>query len=195
MTKRKSGWNWGLAGGLIASLCCLGPVVAILLGFSGASFLLGLANYKLYFLGAGAVLSALGIALALRRSKQCCTLEEYRRNRWLIPGVTFASFALSYGLLAYGLPEIAYRALDTPKAQTSNLPSQIPALGAPAWNPTALPAIPTATANAVGLPPGPTALLSTPTAPAQETPLPASATPLPAVTTLRRATLEVKGMT
>lgn len=116
--KGETGTRWGLGGGLIASLCCLGPTVAALFGLTSASFLFGMLRYRPYFLAAGVVFAVAGVGLALRRSRQTCDVVQHRRNRWLFPAAALLSFGASYGLLTYVTPTLVYRSL-TPAAAES----------------------------------------------------------------------------
>ncbi|MFQ5812194.1 MAG: hypothetical protein ACE5I2_03235 [Anaerolineae bacterium] len=116
--KGGAGTRWGLGGGLIASLCCLGPTVAALFGLTGATFLFGMLKYRPYFLAAGAVFAVAGVGLALRRSRQTCDVAQHSRNQWLFPAAALLSFGASYGLLTYVTPTLVYRSL-TPAAAES----------------------------------------------------------------------------
>lgn len=71
---------------VFASLCCLSPVILVLLGLSTVSFASSLANtlygdYAWYFRGAGLVLLAIAILYYLRRTKGICTLDDANK-RW-----------------------------------------------------------------------------------------------------------------
>lgn len=71
---------------VFASLCCLSPVILVLLGLSTVSFASSLANtlygdYAWYFRGAGLVLLAIAIIYYLRRTKGICTLDDVRKRR------------------------------------------------------------------------------------------------------------------
>ncbi len=116
--KGRIGTQWGLGGGLIASLCCLGPTVAALFGLTGATFLFSMFKYRPYFLAAGGVFMVAGIGLALRRSRQTCDAVQHRRNQWLFPAAALLSFGVSYGVLTYVTPSLVSRSL-TPAAAES----------------------------------------------------------------------------
>ena len=90
----RSGMRWGMAGALLASLCCVGPLVAVLIAGGTAAGTVGLVRYKLEFIAVGLVITLLGIGLSLRKSKACCSISTYRRNRILIPVVSLLTFAL-----------------------------------------------------------------------------------------------------
>jgi len=71
---------------IIASLCCLSPVILVLLGLSTASFASSLADslygdYKWYFRLAGVVALAYALVIYFRRTKGICTIDEVRRRR------------------------------------------------------------------------------------------------------------------
>jgi copper chaperone CopZ len=97
-TPSNRGLVWGLAGGLLAALCCAGPLVAVLIGIGGATGALGLVRFKWEFLAVGFVVTAVGIGFSLRRAKTRCSVRTYRRNRILLPVVGVLVFAL----LAFG---------------------------------------------------------------------------------------------
>lgn len=71
---------------VIASLCCLSPVILVLLGLSTVSFAGSLADtlygdYKWAFRGAGLLALAGAIFWYLRRQKGICTLDEAKKRR------------------------------------------------------------------------------------------------------------------
>lgn len=71
---------------VFASLCCLSPIILVLLGLSTASFASSLADtlygdYAWYFRGAGLVLLAVAIIYYLRRTKGICTLDDAKKRR------------------------------------------------------------------------------------------------------------------
>ncbi len=88
------GFLWSLGGGLLASLCCVGPLVAVLIAGGGAAGAVGLVRFKLEFIAVGLLVTLIGIGLTLRRNKACCSVKTYRRNRILIPAVSLTVFAL-----------------------------------------------------------------------------------------------------
>lgn len=71
---------------VFASLCCLSPVILVLLGLSTVSFASSLANtlygdYAWYFRGAGLALLTVAIIYYLRRTKGICTLNDAKKRR------------------------------------------------------------------------------------------------------------------
>ncbi len=71
---------------LIASLCCLSPLILVLLGVASISFASSLADtlygeYKWLFRGVGLVTLSLSLYFYFTRTRGICTLDEARRRR------------------------------------------------------------------------------------------------------------------
>ena len=71
---------------LVASLCCLSPIILVLLGLATVSFAGSLADifygeYKWIFRLVGLALLTLTTFLYLRRSKGICTIDEAKKRR------------------------------------------------------------------------------------------------------------------
>ena len=89
----------GLLSALIASLCCIGPLVLILLGVGGASTALSIGYRKPYFLAFGAIVLAIGFYRLYHRS---CRQENLTTKQQLsIFGGSFVAAALLYYLLTF----------------------------------------------------------------------------------------------
>lgn len=89
---------------MIASLCCLSPVILVLLGLGTASVAASLADtlygeYKWYFRAAGLVALLLAVVFYLRRSKGICTIDEAKRRRNEI--INIVALAVIAGILGY----------------------------------------------------------------------------------------------
>lgn len=188
----RSGWTWSLGGSLFASLCCLGPVVAVLFGLTGVSFLFGLTRYRLPLLVTGLGFAGLGLVMTLRQSRRVCNLEQHRRNLWLFPTVTLATFAVTYGVLTYIVPTAVYNSLEPSPAAASSVqkgdrtvqPEALPQgeVQAPA-NPEPALSVPAGREDRTGQPEAPSSAEAQP-----------PANPAPAAGP-RRATLAISGMT
>lgn len=93
----------GAIGGLIASLCCALPAAVIAAGLSGgvAATLTGFGQFRPFTLTAG--LAFIGVAswFSLRRSRACCTPEEYKNRQVIVPVTMLISFAAVYALITY----------------------------------------------------------------------------------------------
>tara|TARA_B100000508_G_C11455380_1_gene276464 strand:+ start:1631 stop:2005 length:375 start_codon:yes stop_codon:yes gene_type:complete len=89
---------------VIASLCCLSPLILVLLGISTVSFASSLADtfygeYKWWFRGAG-LLALLGALYTyLTRAKGICTIDEAKRRRNEI--INYLALTLIAGVLGY----------------------------------------------------------------------------------------------
>jgi hypothetical protein len=71
---------------LLASLCCLSPVILVLLGVSTVSFASSLSDtlygeYKWVFRTAGLLALLVSLALYLKRQQNICTLDDVKRRR------------------------------------------------------------------------------------------------------------------
>jgi uncharacterized membrane protein len=89
---------------VIASLCCLSPLVLVLLGLSTASFAGSLADtlygeYKWFFCVAGLVALMAALVVYLRREKGICTLDEAKKRRQEIINIFLVTFIV--GVLGY----------------------------------------------------------------------------------------------
>lgn len=72
--------KYGILGALAAVVCCVGPLVPILLGLGGATVLFGLDKYKPVFIGLGLVILALASWFAIRKQNKCCAVKSMARN-------------------------------------------------------------------------------------------------------------------
>lgn len=88
----------GLGGAAVASLCCAPPAVAFVLGLGGSAFLVGLAQYKLYFFLAGLAVMVPAFWRLLRPGR-CSTLS--RRGRLGRLALMLGAFGGGYLLIGY----------------------------------------------------------------------------------------------
>lgn len=89
---------------VFASLCCLSPVILVLLGLSTVSFASSLADtlygeYKWAFRALGLLLLALSVIYYLRRQKGICTLDDAKRRRTEV--VNIVALSLIAGIVGY----------------------------------------------------------------------------------------------
>ncbi|MDQ3619998.1 MAG: hypothetical protein M3391_07715 [Actinomycetota bacterium] len=91
----------GIAAGIVALGCCVGPAVAALLGLSSAAVAIDLAT-NLYsewgwaFKIAGMVSAVMVVALARRRSRQCGTRPRLMKFTVVLVGTGLATYAVLY---------------------------------------------------------------------------------------------------
>lgn len=89
---------------VVASLCCLSPIILVLLGVGTVGFASSLADtlygeYKWYFRIAGLALMAIALVLYFRRKKNICTLDAAKRRRNEI--INTIALVLVAGILGY----------------------------------------------------------------------------------------------
>lgn len=94
---------------VVASLCCLSPLILVLLGISTVSFASSLADtfygdYKWIFRGFGFVLLIITIVYHFRKKKNICTLNQAKRRRREVINtvlITFIAGVLGYIFFLY----------------------------------------------------------------------------------------------
>ena len=87
-----------------ASMCCLSPVILVLLGVSTVSFASSLSDtlygeYKWAFRGVGLLALIFAISMYLRRVKGICTFDEVKRRRNEI--INIVAMTLIAGVVGY----------------------------------------------------------------------------------------------
>jgi len=105
---------------LVASLCCLTPVIIVLFGLGSVSIAASLADtlygtYAWAFRIAGLVLLALSIIWYLRREKGICTIDEAKRRRneiLNVVGVVLTAGVVGYLVWLYVVVEYAGKWLN-----------------------------------------------------------------------------------
>lgn len=89
---------------VIASLCCLTPIIIVLFGLGSVSLAASIADtlygeYKWVFRGVGLVLLALAFIWYLRHEKGICTIDETKKRRNEI--INIAVVVLAAGVVGY----------------------------------------------------------------------------------------------
>jgi uncharacterized membrane protein len=89
---------------LLASLCCLSPVILVLLGVSTVSFASSLSDslygeYKWAFRFIGLLALMFSLAQYLRRKKGICTIDDVKRRRNEI--LNYIAVTVIVGVLGY----------------------------------------------------------------------------------------------
>lgn len=105
---------------LIASLCCLSPVILVLFGLGTVSFAASLADtlygsYRWIFRIAGILLLAASLIWYLRRKRGICTIDEAKKRRNEIINLVLASAGvgvIGYILWLYVVVEYAGKLLN-----------------------------------------------------------------------------------
>lgn len=101
----------GTIGGVIASLCCALPAAVIAAGLSGgvAATLVGFGRFRPYTILAGLIFVGATSWFSLRRSRACCSREEYRQRLVVIPITMLITFAAVYAAVTYLLVPLLYQ--------------------------------------------------------------------------------------
>ena len=89
---------------VIASMCCLSPVILVLLGVSTVSFASSLADtfygqYKWIFRVVGLLALLLSLTYYLRRTKGICTIDDVVRRRNEV--LNYIALSVIVGVLGY----------------------------------------------------------------------------------------------
>jgi len=90
----------GMAG-IIASLCCLGPIVLVMFGLSGVSFALSIGKYSWFFLSLAIILLIIALVVYYKK-KNCCNIKGLKKN-WKQIVMVFAIMALILIIIKYWL--------------------------------------------------------------------------------------------
>lgn len=89
---------------LFASLCCLSPIILVLLGATTVSFASSFTDvlygdYKWYFRIVGLLTLALSLTFYFRRAKGICTIDEVKKRRNEI--INTVALSVIAGVLGY----------------------------------------------------------------------------------------------
>lgn len=89
---------------ILASLCCLSPIILVLLGIGTVGFASSLADtlygvYKWYFRLGGLLALIIALVIYLRRAKGICTIDEVKRRRNEI--INIVSISVITAVLGY----------------------------------------------------------------------------------------------
>lgn len=97
----------GVASGVIASICCLGPAFIVLLGLSGLGAALSLTQFQPYFLALSIISVAGAVWIYLRKKNQGhCDLHVVRRNKSFIAVVALAMVVFYVTALYIVMPAV-----------------------------------------------------------------------------------------
>ncbi|MFQ5834710.1 MAG: cation transporter [bacterium] len=122
----KKGVTAGFWSGILASLCCIGPLVIILFGSGTVSFALSISQYKPYFLGLAFLFMVSAIVLHLRKKNKTCgihcfSLEGLKREKPFILSVIL-SMVIIYVLSLYVVMPTISPIIYGQSGETASLP-------------------------------------------------------------------------
>ncbi len=102
----KKGILSGSGGGILASLCCIGPLVIILFGLGSVSFALSIGQYRPYFLGFGVLFMVFAIVLHLRK-KNCLSAGGLKKEKYFIISTVLSMGVIYFVALYVAVPAIS----------------------------------------------------------------------------------------
>ncbi|MFQ5825700.1 MAG: mercuric transporter MerT family protein [bacterium] len=113
----KKGVTAGFWSGILASLCCIGPLVIILFGLASVSFALSLSQYRPYFLGLGFLFMIGTIVLHLKKKNKTCDINCFsvkglKKERKFIISVVLSMgtiYVLALYVLVPAISPVIYR--------------------------------------------------------------------------------------
>lgn len=120
----KRGTVIGALGGLIASLCCVTPLVLIFFGLGSASFALSFVAYKPYFLAASFVFLGLTFWFFIKKKK--CYVDPRQKTTFVLTALVLhltLFFGSLYLLLPLVGPKVFEAKLFAPKEESGHTPS------------------------------------------------------------------------
>ncbi len=110
----------GITGGLFGVLCCLGPIIPVLIGVGGTAAFLGMDAYKPVFITIGLLILAGASWLAIRKRNRCCKINNRLKDIQLI-GLIFGTGFVFYAIMQYALlPFLAGIANDRLSPDSAN---------------------------------------------------------------------------
>lgn len=95
--------------GILSVLCCVGPIIPVMLGFGGASVFLGLHQFKPIFIGLGLLVLVWASWYAVRQHRKCCATQNWAKEIKLVTLIFGVGF-LTYAVLLYGVVPVLSQA-------------------------------------------------------------------------------------
>lgn len=118
MNESRLAMKAGVGAGILAVLCCVGPLIPILIGVGGATALFGLDKYKPMFIVAGLLVLAGTSWFAVWRRNQCCTVRNRLKDAQIV-GLIFGVGITTYLVMQYAVvPALAAVASEKVAEQT-----------------------------------------------------------------------------
>ncbi len=114
---------FGAVFGVLASLCCAGPLVALTLGLGSVPFLVGLSRYRPYFIALSFVLMAGALWWTWKRNSSCCVTSEQKKRLYMTMTSITGAYLIVFLSLTYALPLLTnqYQAINNTKTTSKNM--------------------------------------------------------------------------
>ncbi len=91
----------GILAAVLASFCCIGPLILAAIGMGGAGFIAPVAKYRPIFIGFTFAFIGVAYYVTYRRKKKACCPGEKPKRRWAQEISLWAITALAVGLAAF----------------------------------------------------------------------------------------------
>ena len=123
----KKGVKDGALSGILASLCCVGPLIIVLFGLGSVSFALSFSQYKPYFLGLGLLFMIGAVGFHLKKKNKTCDINCFsvkglKREKNFILSIVI-SMVIIYVLALYVLvPAISPADRKSTRLNSSHIP-------------------------------------------------------------------------
>ena len=92
----------GLIGGLIAALCCITPLVLLLIGLGSVSMILAFGKYGYVFFILGALFISVALWIYYQKTNKTCSVEDKKKQKYYILA-TLIIMVLVYVFIKYWL--------------------------------------------------------------------------------------------
>lgn len=110
----------GIASSLLASLCCVTPLIFVLFGFGGLSIALSFLRYRPYFLALGIVFLSVATYFYLKRDYGKCNLNSMKRAKFSIAGSFVLMILIYVGLTYFLIPPVLVSSVENKIQQSQN---------------------------------------------------------------------------
>lgn len=120
--------KYGILGAFVAVICCVGPLVPILLGVGSATALFGLDRYKPWFIGLGLLILGLASWYAVRKQNRCCAEKSVARNAKTVAtifGIGLGTYLLLQYVAVPALSSVASSNIAASHGSANQSPSSL----------------------------------------------------------------------
>lgn len=102
----------GITSSLVASLCCVTPLVVVLFGFGSLSIALSFLRYRLYFLGFGLIFLTAATYVYIKRDYGKCNLRSIKQAKYSILGSFVLMIVIYIGLTYFLIPPVLVSSVE-----------------------------------------------------------------------------------
>ncbi len=113
----KKGIISGTGSGIVTTICCVGPLIIILLGLGTFSLALNVSQYRPYFIALGIFFLLLSIFLHLRK-KNSCSVKGLKREKQFVISAVLSMGIIYLSVLYVVVPAISSVVYEDEKSST-----------------------------------------------------------------------------